>query len=143
VLISLLLVLLSYPNDAPWLGDQRSAPMARAILGLQALTILVGGLATIARWPSAEHQIQIAIYLRDNRELERQAQDMELAAAKAVSLEYIDGRSTDGRFRLTFGASTFASAPVPADWARLPPGSRQRGNGTAPIHSRIKPASAP
>ncbi len=63
LLTALLLVLFSYPPETPWLGDQASASLARTMLGLQALTILVGGLAMILHWPTKEQQIQIAIFL--------------------------------------------------------------------------------
>jgi two-component system sensor histidine kinase PilS (NtrC family) len=63
VLAALLAALFSYPQYTPWLGDEADAASARALLALQGVTILLGGLLIPARWPSREQQIQIAIFL--------------------------------------------------------------------------------
>jgi two-component system sensor histidine kinase PilS (NtrC family) len=63
LLTALLVLFFSYPQETPWLGTAESAQIARLILGLQALSILFGGLLMFASWPTREQQIQLAIFL--------------------------------------------------------------------------------
>ena len=63
VLAALLVLLFSYPQEQPWLGDVGTAGSARVVLALQGLSILVGGLMMAAGRPSREQQIEIAIFL--------------------------------------------------------------------------------
>lgn len=63
VLAALLVSLFSYPPEQPWLGTAAIAGDARLVLGIQGLSILVGGLMMAAGRPPRDQQIQIAIFL--------------------------------------------------------------------------------
>ena len=63
VLVSVLILLTSYPTARPWLTIPDHPGTARLILGVQAALILISGLMVAARWPGREQQIQIAMFL--------------------------------------------------------------------------------
>ena len=63
ILAALLTLVFSYPIETPWLAGSGNPGAARLILAIQAALILLSGLFIALRWPTREHQIQIAVFL--------------------------------------------------------------------------------
>jgi two-component system, NtrC family, sensor histidine kinase PilS len=63
VLVSVLILLFSYPSTMPWLSLTGDPGMARDLLSVQAVLVLASGFLVLVRWPVPEHQVALAVFV--------------------------------------------------------------------------------